>query len=259
MKINGILQQLENSHDGETRFRIIPAATLYQITNYGKCWHRILMMEDGYYLRLRLTPPLNSMFESEWTALLEEKIQWGRGAHKDSFTRELPADVVRLMHHHLGSPAADRLLTGDLWADIEPLWPTGYKTSYEVSDWLARCGYNEGILLSKMQKNPQTWAEKHAAEEKRRFDEREARIATALGDANATHQPLNETERTLGMSLESHDWSYSYSDCGATWKRGQAHREELDRGLRALPLERAKIVWKAFVLPGNEQYWPRGF
>lgn len=87
--------------------------------------------------------------------------------------------------------------------------------------------------------------------DKKRDEERNARIDAAVG----SEEPLNEIERALGQSLEQHDWTYNYSDCGDTWRRGQNHRDELERGLLALPAERARIVWKAFVHPYYEQYW----
>lgn len=236
--------------------RVIPHVPLYQFSSYGNCWTRILMMEDGNYLKVALTPS-NPTVESEWAALREERILWsGRSLFrdtlaKDKITRELPAEVVRHMHHHLGTPVAERLLTGDIWAEVSALWPEKYERPYDITDWFARNGYNGGIALSDIQKNPPTWAEKHAAQERAAKAAREARIAEAVGSA----EPLNEAERALGMSLVGHDWSYSYSDCGETWRRGNAHRNELHAALVAMPPERARIVWKAFVHPDNEQYW----
>lgn len=252
-KMHGIMQEVQSG-----RFRIIPAKPLYHFSSYSQSWYRVLMLENGYYLKMPITP-LNPIVESEWAEMLGNKldlIQWGGGWSawtdgKDRYTHALPAEVVRHMHYHLGSPHADRLLTGDIWTEIEPLWPTDYESPYDVSDWLGRSGYNGGIPLARIQKNPPTRAELYAAEEKKRKEEREARIAAAVG----SEKPLNEIELALGQSLEHHDWSYSYSDCGDTWRRGQAHKEELECRLKALPAERARIVWKAFVHPYNEQYW----
>lgn len=253
-------------HEGSNR--IIPTKPLYYFASYGQCWYRVLMLENGHYLRVQLTP-LNPTVESEWDVLLDEQIQWGGSTItiwgyrrrdgslacaepiKDRFTHTLPTEIVHLMHEHFGSLQADRLLTDDLWSEIESLWPTEYETPYQVTDWLGRCGYNGGLALAKIQQNPPTHAELYAAAERKRQEEREARIAAAVGAA----EPLNEVERQLGMSLEAHDWAYSYSDDGEIWRRGRDHRDELERGLKALPVRRALIVWKAFVCPSNEQYW----
>lgn len=248
-----ILQEIQPG-----RFRIIPSKPLYYFASYTQSWYRVLMLEDGYYVHIQITP-INPTVESEWAEMLGEKldlIHWCWSSltcdlNKSRYTRTLPAEVVRHMHYHLGSPHTERLLTGDLWAEIEPLWPSPLDRSYDVSDWLGRCGYKGGIPLEKIQKNPPTRAELYAAEKKRRKEEREARIAEAVGSS----EPLNETELALGQSLEHHDWSYSYSDCGDTWRRGRDHKEELERRLKALPTERARIVWKAFVHPYDEQYW----
>lgn len=243
--------------------RTLPHMPLYYFSARDNCWSRILMMEDGNYLRVVLTPS-NPTVESEWEALREERIQWqGRdtlgaavnAAPKNRVTREIPAEVVRHMHYHLGSPVAERLLTGDIWAEVATVWPEGYERTYDVSDWLARNGYNSGIALAKLVKNPPTWAEIGAAKEKQRNAEREERIAAAVANAPQPAEPLSEEELALGTSLEQHDWSYQYSDCGDTWRRGNAHREELERRLKALPVERRKVVWSAFVHPHNEQYW----
>lgn len=241
--------------DSADQFRIIPHLPLYQFCSYSNCWTRILMMEEGHYLRIRLTPS-NPTVESEWTEMLGARldlIQWGGRiwGTKDLLTRTLPVETVQEIHDRLGSVQADRLLTGNIWAQIQPLWPKGYERPYEIKDWLSRCGYNDGIPLAQIQKTPPTHAEFYAAEERKRQEKRQARIATAVGTAD----PLTEEEHQLGMSLEGHDWAYSYSDDGQVWKRGQDHREELERSLKALPPERARIVWKAFVHPSNEQYW----
>lgn len=236
--------------------RVIPHKPLYQFSSYGRCWTRILMLEDGHYLTVCLTP-LNPTVESEWEALREEQIRWCQRslfrdtAAKDKITHELPAEVVRHMHYHLGSPVAERLLTGDLWAEVSVLWPEEYERPYDITDWLGRCGYNGGIALAKVQKSPPTHAELYAAAERKRNEEREARIAAAVG----LSEPLSDAERALGKSLEGHDWSHDYSDCGDTWRRARAHRDEIEKGLKALPVERARLVWKAFVHPHNEQYW----
>lgn len=244
---------LEGSVEG--RLRIIPHQPLYHFSSYNQHWTRILMMEDGCYLKVCLTP-VNPTVLTEWAEIGDEQILWSsvslfRASEKDRITTELPAEVVRHMHYYLGSPMAERLLTGNIWAKIGLVWPLEYKYSSDVNDWLGRCGYSGGIPLAKLQKNPPTWAEKQAAAEKVRNDEQCARIASAVGSA----EPLSEAEHQLGKSLESHDWAYSYSDCGATWRRGQAHRDELELALRALPVERAQIVWTAFVHEHNEQYW----
>lgn len=249
-KMHGIMQEVESG-----RFRIIPAKPLYYFAGYTQTWYRVLMLENGHCLRVQLTP-VNPTNSDAWSEILEDLIHWDDvywelGANKNRYTQTLPAEVVRHMHYHLGAPHAERLLMGDIWVEIEPLWPTEYESSYDVSDWLCRCGYNGRVPLAKIQKNPPTRAELYAAEEKRRKEERNARIAAAVG----SEEPLNEIELALGQSLEHHDWSYSYSDCGDTWRRGQNHRDELERGLLALPAERARIVWKAFVHPSNEQYW----
>lgn len=252
-KMHGAMQEVQAG-----RFRIIPQKPLYFFASYSQSWYRILMLENGYYLRLQITP-INPTVESEWAEMLGDKLDlihwagssWTCGVNQSRYTQALPAEVVRHMHYHLGSPHAERLLTGDLWAEIEELWPTEYDRPYDVSDWLGRCGYNGGIPLEKVQKNPPTWTERHATEEAKRHKEREERITEAVG----SEEPLNEAEKALGQSLEQHDWSYNYSDCGDTWKRGQSHRDELERGLKALPVERARLVWKAFVHPSNEQYW----
>lgn len=237
-------------HKGSNR--IVPPQPIYQFSSYARNWSRILMMEDGHYLRMPITP-LNPTVESEWEALREEKIQWGGGSwtRENRITRELPAEVVRHMHYHLGSPLAERLLKGDIWSEVAPLWPENAKTPYEVSDWLSRCGYNGGIPLAQVQKNPPTWAQKIAQEEARRNAEREERIAAAVGSA----EPLSEAERALGESLAGHDWSYQYSDDGQVWRRGHEHREELVRGLKALSVERRRIVWAAFAPSYVEEYW----
>jgi hypothetical protein len=146
--MHGIMQEVK-----PRRFRIIPAKPLYYFASYTQSWYRILMLENGYYLRLQITP-LNPTVESEWAEMLVKPdlihwsdSSWGVWKHgKDRYTHTLPAEVVRHMR-------------------------------------------------------------------------------------------------------------YSYSDCGDTWRRGQAHKEELERRLKALPTERARIVWKAFVHPYNEQYW----
>ncbi len=246
--------------------RIIPSEPLYYFASYGQCWYRVLMLEDGYYLRVQLTP-LNPLVESEWDRLLEDQIQWGGSSwtmwgsgrnaesrslrERDHYTRTLPEEIVRHMHYHMGSPQADWLLTGDLWGTIASLWPADYRSPHDISDWLLRSGYNGGIALVKIQKTPPTHAELHAAAERKRHEEREAKIAAAVGNA----EPLTAEERALGTSLEGHDWSYSYSDCGATWQRGRDHQEELTKRLKAMAPERARLVWKAFVHPSLEQYW----
>jgi hypothetical protein len=246
--------------------RILPHVPLYYFASYGQCWYRVLMLENGYYLRIQLTP-LNPTVESEWDALLDEQIQWGgsswtmwgsgRNAEsrdirtRDHYTQQLPIEVVHEMHSHLGSLQATRLLTDDLWSEIVAMWPEEYETPYQVSDWLGRCGYNGGIALGKIQQNPPTHAELYAAAQQKRQEEREVRIASAMGDA----EPLTDEERELGMSLEGHDWAYSYSDDGEVWRRGQDHKDELTKKLQAMVPDRARLVWQAFVYPSNEQYW----
>jgi hypothetical protein len=249
--------------------RIVPSEPLYYFSSYGQNWSRVLMLEDGHYLRVQLTP-LNPTVQSEWDEMLAAKMDylswggsswtiWGSGRsaesrslrERDHYTRTLPEEIVRHMHYHLGRAQAERLLTGDLWAEIAPMWPEDYQSPYEVSDWLGRCGYNGGIPLEKVRKHPPTREEIYALADQKRHEEREARIAVAVGDA----APLTEEERQLGNSLEGHDWSYSYSDCGATWQRGRDHQESLKKALLAMAPDRARIIWQAFVHPSNEQYW----
>jgi hypothetical protein len=238
------------------RFRIIPHKPLYYFSDWDRCWYRVLMMEEGYCLRVRLTP-IDSTDAAQWAEILDDRIQWCGAAwtvyisSKDRYTHALPAEIVHQMHCYLRTSHATRLLTGDIWNEILPLWPTEYERSSDVTNWLGRCGYNDGISLSKIQKNPPTWDEIREKQDARREEERAARIAAVLGDAT----PLTEAEKELGLSLEGHDWSYSYSDCIDTWRRGESHKKELEFALKALPVERALLVWKAFVHPYNEKYW----
>lgn len=243
--------------DAETgRFRIIPDKPLYYFSDWNRCWYRVLMMEQGYYLRMRLTP-IDPTVESQWLEVLNEEIQWGMSSwsvftpKKDRYTQNLPSEVVRHMHYHLGSPHAERLLTGDIWSEIAPLWPVGYTSPHDVTDWLCRCGYNGGIVLSRVQKNPGTWTEIREAENKRRNEEREAKVSAVLGDL----APLTEAEKELGLSLEGHDWSYDYSDDIDVYRRGREHRNELTLALKSLPVERARAIWAAFAPSHAAQYW----
>lgn len=185
--MHGIMQEVQSG-----RFRIIPAKPLYYFAGYTQSWYRVLMLENGHYLRIQLTP-LNPTVQNEWAKMLGENldlIQWCTSSldgndrswsvSKNRYTQVLSAEVMRHMHYHLGSPRAERLLTGDIWAEIEPLWPIDYESSYDVSDWLGRCGYNGGIPLVRIQKNPPTRAELYAAEDKKRKEEHESRQQWAL-------------------------------------------------------------------------------
>ena len=180
---------------------------------------------------------------------MEGRILWS-GSHGDKIMRELPPEMMGRMDRYLGKRVADRLLTGDLWAEIALLWPD-HEEPYNITDWLARNGYARGIALSAIQKNPPTWADRRAAQARAAAAAREARIAEAVGSA----PPLSEEELALGKSLEEHDWAHEWSDSGDMWRHGKASKEKLQKQLLALSVERRKIVWKAFVLPYNEQYW----
>ena len=55
------------------------------------------------------------------------------------------------------------------------------------------------------------------------------------------------SEAALRVELKKHDWYHSYSDDGGVWRRGNAHRAQIDAMFKAFKAEvghaRAHAVW----------------
>lgn len=146
-------------HPGSNR--IIPPKPVFQYLGYWRSYRRILMFENGYTLGIEVTP-VNPGSDYAWKEMLGERrdrLFWcGRGGfeRENRMCREIPSDYVYLMHEKLGPTQAMRLLYGDIWAEIEPMWSDhglgANKSANVVSRWFSQCGENGGLPLAKLQK-----------------------------------------------------------------------------------------------------------
>lgn len=77
----------------------------------------------------------------------------------------------------------------------------------------------------------------------------------------ATEEELKASEDALRTELKRHDWYYTYSDDGAAYRRGDAHRKQIDAMFKAFKVaagtERAHSLWNEYA-PADFQIVQKG-
>ena len=77
----------------------------------------------------------------------------------------------------------------------------------------------------------------------------------------ATDSQLKDAEDALRTELKRHDWYYTYSDDGAAYRRGDAHRKQIDAMFKAFKAaagtERAHSLWNEYA-PADFQIVQKG-
>lgn len=114
--------------------QIIPKKPIFRYISYWNSWRRILMMQDGWYLEVELTPVNLSLPES-WQDLAEGKLYWytetpGTPPNKNPLATELPIYYLDQMTKHLSLPDITRLLKDDLWSEIDFPWFLEYQEKH---------------------------------------------------------------------------------------------------------------------------------
>ena len=77
----------------------------------------------------------------------------------------------------------------------------------------------------------------------------------------ADEAQIQQTEEKLRVELKRHDWYYTYSDDGAAYRRGDAHRKQIDAMFKAFKAtagtERAHSLWNEYA-PADFQIVQKG-
>lgn len=223
--------------------RILPPHPLFWRTYSGN-WRRILMMQQGWYLSVEVTPQNGDWENLAPSGFRHEHLLWcyvGDGLLPSS-ERKIsysPDGQEHVIVSRLGEQG-ERLLTGDLWAEIQEFWPE--------DPWEAQKFFPGGRAVRITDLANLVRLEKTLLQSKQEQ-------AAQLLQARQALEPLTPAEQDLAEGLLGHDWSYEYSDDGSVWKAGRNNRDRLEGLLRSLPVERALAIWAAYAPAYADQYW----
>lgn len=105
--------------------RIVPAKPVFRFVSYWSSWRRVLMMQNGWYLEVQVTP-VNESMASSWLEVPGLMLFWHctppailGSSRGDRFSKEIPANYQAMMAKHLSPDTIECLMSADIWSKID--------------------------------------------------------------------------------------------------------------------------------------------